>query len=104
MLSSSISRVKKNIKAGKKRNVIKMDEFVVARLAEEATTRSGEDALFAVDDDDVASSGSFHILIAFHVPAATNIRRESEKKKLYLVIIYYFKEQLRCHLTYFQVI
>jgi hypothetical protein len=80
MLSSSISRVKNNIKAGKKRNVIKMDEFVVARLAEEATTRSGEDALFAVDDDDVASTGSFHILIAFHVPAATNTSRESEKK------------------------
>ena len=87
MLSSSISRVKNNIKAGKKRNVIKMDEFVVARLAEEATTRSGEDALFAVDDDDVASSGSFHILIAFHVPAATNIRRESEKKN-YIWLLY----------------
>jgi hypothetical protein len=70
MLSSSISRVTNNIKAGKKRNVIKMDESP-GRLAEEeeATTRSGEDALLAVDDD-VASTGSFQILMAFHVPAA----------------------------------
>ena len=74
-LSSSISRVKNNIRKGKKRNVIQIDES--ARFAEdEATTRSGEDARFAVDDDDVASTGSFHILIAFHVPAAN--RRESE--------------------------
>lgn len=68
MLSSSISRVTNNIKAGKKRNVIKMDESP-GLLAEEATTRSGEDALLAVDDD-VASTGSFQILMAFHVPAA----------------------------------
>jgi hypothetical protein len=47
-----------------------MDESP-GRLAEEeeATTRSGEDALLAVDDD-VASTGSFQILMAFHVPAA----------------------------------
>ncbi len=73
MLSSPISRVTNNIKAGKKRNVIKMDES--GRLAEEATTRSGEDALLAVDDD-VASTGSFQILIAFHVPAADEWKRK----------------------------
>lgn len=70
-----------------------MDES--ARLAEEATTRSGEDALLAVDDD-VASTGSFQILIAFHVPAANG--RESENN------IWLLFQQLRCHLTYFQVI
>lgn len=39
------------------------------RRAEEATTLSGEEACFAVDEDDMPI-GSFQILIAFHDPAS----------------------------------
>lgn len=43
---------------------IKMDESAVC-LAEEAITLSGDEALFSED----APTGSFQILMAFHVPA-----------------------------------
>lgn len=54
---------------------IKMDESAVC-LAEEAITRSGDEARFSVD----APIGSFHILMAFHVPADVHIE---EKVKIF---------------------
>lgn len=52
-----------------------MDESAVC-LAEEAITRSGDEARFSVD----APIGSFHILMAFHVPADVHIE---EKVKIF---------------------
>lgn len=44
------------------------------RHAEEATTLSGDEARLVVDDEETPT-GSFHILMAFHVPVPSDLGR-----------------------------